>query len=255
MPEDLFMDEKPLILGHRGMGVGEGENSLLSLVKAVQIGADGVELDVALTSDGVVVLTHDSNLKRIVGLDREVSKITFKELKRKGFINLENLTTLEKVYLELPESAFINVEVKAPEAAKYLVSLIRSFNALERTLFSSFEHDCLLDIRDLYPRAKLGLLIGEEAKENKMNPLEYFQNLLTLYKPYSLNLPVQMFEEVGFANGLEFIKFIRKTGVKVALWTLNDPELFLKLKESIDIVITDNLQGILALLGGKKKKG
>ncbi len=66
-----------------------------------------------------------------------------------------------------------------------------------------------------------------------------------------MNLPVQMFEEVGFKNGMEFIRFLRKTGIAVALWTLDDPDLFLKLKGEIDIVITDNLQGMMALTGGR----
>ena len=47
------------VIGHRGMGTGEAENSLLSMVRAMQIGADGIETDVRLTADKVMVLSHD----------------------------------------------------------------------------------------------------------------------------------------------------------------------------------------------------
>ncbi len=243
------MEKRPLLLGHRGMGTGDGENSLLSLVRAVQIGADGVELDVHPTRDGVLVVTHDRDLKRTLGVDITVPESTYRLLKKKGLFYPEKLTTLEKVYLELPDTAFINIEIKDPLAAPLAVPLVRSFNALDRTLFSSFHHGCLLEIRKQCGDAKIGLLIGEDARGK--DPLAYFGELLSVYKPYSMNLPVQMFEEVGFKNGMEFIRFLRKTGIAVALWTLDDPDLFLKLKGEIDIVITDNLQGMMALTGGR----
>jgi glycerophosphoryl diester phosphodiesterase len=243
------MEKRPLLLGHRGMGTGDGENSLLSLVRAVQIGADGVELDVHSTRDGVLVVTHDRDLNRTLGVDITIPESTYRALKKKGLFSPEKLTTLEKVYLELPDTAFINIEIKDPLAAPMAVPLVRSFSALDRTLFSSFYHGCLLEIRKQCNDAKIGLLIGEDARGK--DPLAYFEELLSLYKPYSMNLPVQMFEEVGFKNGLEFIKLLRKTGIAVALWTLDDPDLLLKLKGEIDIVITDNLQGMMALTGGR----
>lgn len=246
------MSGRPLVLGHRGMGTGDGENTLLSLVRATQVGADGVELDVHQTIDGVVVVTHDSSLKRTMGVDLEIGGMTFRELKKMRLIGPEKLTTIEKVYVELPDKAFINVEIKDPRLAETLVPLISSFNALDRTLFSSFHHPCLLKIKKLHQDSLLGLLIGEDARGK--DPITYFGELLTVYKPYSLNLPVQMFEEFGLEKGLGFIKLVRNMGIKVALWTLNDPELLLKIKGEIDIVITDNLQGIMAALGGKNSR-
>ncbi|WP_292596307.1 glycerophosphodiester phosphodiesterase family protein [Mesotoga sp. UBA6090] len=245
------MNSRPLILGHRGMGTGAGENSLLSIVRAVQVGADGVELDVQLTADGVLVVNHDSNLKRTLGVDVELRDTSFKRLKKMNLVNPEGITTLEKVYLELPETAFVNVEIKDPRAADLVVPLVKSFNAIDRTLFSSFYHACLRKVKEKEIRAKIGLLVGEDARGK--DPVKYFEELLK-YEPFSVNLPVQLFDEIGFELGMRFIRFIRSRGVKVALWTLDDPGLLIKIRGEVDIIITDNLQGIMAALGGKSER-
>ncbi|PIJ60570.1 glycerophosphodiester phosphodiesterase [Mesotoga sp. H07.pep.5.3] len=248
---EVLMNFRPLILGHRGMGTGEGENSLLSLIRAVQVGADGVELDVQLSKDGVLVVNHDSSLKRTLGVDVEIKDTTFRSLRKMKLVRPDGITTLERVYLELPEESFINVEIKDPLAADHVVPLVKSFNAIDRTLFSSFWHECLRKVKEKDEKAKIGLLIGEDARGK--NPVEYFEELLA-YHPYSINLPVQLFDEIGFELGMSLIRFVRAKGVKVALWTLNDPALLIKIRGEVDIIITDNLRGIMAALGGKGER-
>lgn len=238
------------VLGHRGMGIGEGENSLLSLVRAVQIGADGIETDVRLTADNVIVLSHDEDLKRTLGVDVKVKEHTFKELKKMKLISDEKLCTLENMYLELPEDTLINIEIKDPEAAKFLVPLVKSFGALDRTIFSSFIHECLLEIKAAYPAAKIGLLIGEEAK-NK-DPKKYFTEKLLKYKPYSLHLPVQTFDYIDLETGIKLIKQLKASGIKIAFWTIDDPMLMLKIKGITDFAITDNVNGIISVTGGRR---
>ncbi|AKI97467.1 glycerophosphodiester phosphodiesterase family protein [Kosmotoga pacifica] len=236
------------VLGHRGMGKGEGENSLLSLIRATQFGADGVETDVWLTKDGSLILTHDEDLKRLFGIEIKIKEVSYKELKKAKLISDEKLTTLEKAYLELPNDAIINVEIKDPDAAKFVVPLVRSFNALDRTIFSSFIHECLLDVRKSDPKAKIGLLIGEEAEGKG---LEYIEELIAHYNPYSMHLPVQIFENFSLEASMDLLKSLRERNIKVALWTLNDSELAMKVRTCCDYLITDNLMAILAVRGGR----
>lgn len=238
------------VLGHRGMGKGEGENSLLSLVRAIQIGANGIETDVRLTADNVMILSHDEDLKRTLGTDIKVKEHTFKELKKMKLISDEKLCTIESLYLELPEDALINIEVKDPDAAKFLVPLIKSFGALERTIFSSFIHECLLEIKESYSSAKIGLLIGEDAKN--VDPEKYFSEKLLRYNPYSLHLPIQLFDYIEFEKGIKMIKELRAKGLKIAFWTIDDPMMMLKIKEITDFAITDNVNGIISVMGGRR---
>lgn len=239
----------PGILGHRGIGAGCGENSLLSLIKAIQVGADGVETDVWLTKDSTMVLTHDPELEKITGEKLNVKETTFKYLKKKGFINEELLSTLEMLYLEMPDDSLINVELKDVGAAPLVGQLVNSFGALDRTIFSSFHHECLEVLKNNVPEAHIGLLIDERAKTD--DPLEYFKELINRYNPYSLHLPVQIFDEVGLERGLELIDLLRQWEIRILLWTLNDPALALKVKDYCDYIVTDNLSQLIAVFGGK----
>jgi len=67
------MQHKTLILGHRGT-ISKPEDTLSAFKKAIEAGADGVELDIQKTSDGVIVVSHDENLKRTAGIDFDIRK-------------------------------------------------------------------------------------------------------------------------------------------------------------------------------------
>ncbi|HDP37306.1 MAG TPA: glycerophosphodiester phosphodiesterase, partial [Candidatus Atribacteria bacterium] len=72
----------PLIIGHRGAKGIAPENSLSGFKKAVELGIDGVELDVHLTKDGKLVVIHDIDLKRLTGIKIPIKQFTFEELKK-----------------------------------------------------------------------------------------------------------------------------------------------------------------------------
>lgn len=70
----------PLIVAHRGASAHAPENTLASFARAVQDGAEGIELDVRLSKDRVAVVHHDSSLERTAGLHPRISMLTAKEL-------------------------------------------------------------------------------------------------------------------------------------------------------------------------------
>ncbi|GAI92479.1 unnamed protein product [marine sediment metagenome] len=72
----------PLVIGHRGAKGIAPENSLSGFKKAVELGIDGVELDVHLTKDGNLVVIHDMDLKWLTRLKIPVRQLTFKELRK-----------------------------------------------------------------------------------------------------------------------------------------------------------------------------
>lgn len=70
----------PLCIGHRGASGHRTENTLAAFQLASELGAEMWELDTQLTSDGVVVVSHDDHLQRVFGVDRHISKMTADEL-------------------------------------------------------------------------------------------------------------------------------------------------------------------------------
>jgi glycerophosphoryl diester phosphodiesterase len=149
-------------LGHRGTGVNAAsnpfaENSLASFAAAMGEGADGIELDVEITADGVLVVMHDDTLDRTTTCSGCVSAFTFDEVREcrlvdgSGEVTGEPPPTLEEVFSVLPATALVNVELKAygaacatddtgPEAlATAAAQEIHRLGVADRTLFSSFD--------------------------------------------------------------------------------------------------------------------
>ena len=74
----------PLCIGHRGASGHRTENTLEAFEYAARLGAEMWELDTQLTSDGVVVVSHDDHLQRVFGVDRRISQMTAAELEGLG---------------------------------------------------------------------------------------------------------------------------------------------------------------------------
>ena len=77
----LKVDNQTQVVAHRGASSLAPENTLASVLKAMELGADQCEIDVQLTKDGEVVLLHDSLLKRTTGKPGVLTDYTFNELK------------------------------------------------------------------------------------------------------------------------------------------------------------------------------
>ena len=71
-----------MVFAHRGSSGAYPENTMLAFRKAVEEGADGIELDVHLSKDGEVMIVHDESLVRTAGLDRQVWELTRCELEK-----------------------------------------------------------------------------------------------------------------------------------------------------------------------------
>jgi glycerophosphoryl diester phosphodiesterase len=163
----------PLILAHRGASSAAPENTLAAFRLAIAQGADGVELDVQLTRDGVAVVMHDRTLKRTAGLRRRVSSIEASrvaELDCGSWFDArycgERIPTLRQVLELFDDRYVVNLELKAGRGAELVdavVEIVRARGAFERVVLSSFDHRLVRRARDVAP---------EIARATLMHPLD-----------------------------------------------------------------------------------
>jgi len=232
------MEVNMLVLAHRGMGKGRYENTLKSFKEGLGHVAHGIETDVRLTGDGVVILSHDATLKRTMGLETVVAEKTLGELDSMGLIGEDGLTTLEELYRTLPGDKYFDVEIKAPEAVPGVIDIVRKFDALDRTMFSSFHHECLDAFRKAFgDKTMIAPIIDREVL--KEGAEEFLDETVKKYRPFALNLNKELFNYMGIERGREMLEKFRAEGVKISLWTLNDPELFAQVRDVCDYLITD----------------
>jgi glycerophosphoryl diester phosphodiesterase len=127
-----------LKIGHRGAKGYVAENTLASFQKAIELGADGIELDVHLCQSGEVVVIHDDTIERTTSGKGFVKDYSATELKAFG------IPTLMSVFELVNKKCFINVELKTYETADKVAELIEQYVAekdwkYEDFIVSSFE--------------------------------------------------------------------------------------------------------------------
>ena len=116
----------PLIIGHRGAKGIAPENSLSGFKKAVELGIDGIELDVHFTKDGKLIVIHDMDLQRLAGLRIPIKQLTFKELKEYD-ISKFFTKNQEKIMEKLPEEKKYFLELKSIQANLFYLNIYEQF--------------------------------------------------------------------------------------------------------------------------------
>jgi glycerophosphoryl diester phosphodiesterase len=152
------------IAAHRGSSGTAPENTLAAYRDAVDAGADLVETDVQFTADGYAVAFHDKNLSRTTdgsGLAREITLDKINKLDAGAWFDEkfrgEHIPLLTDVIRLIKGKCYLNIEVKNIEGDDMdsrldkIISIIRSENYENYTLFSSFYYNTLLKIKQTYP--------------------------------------------------------------------------------------------------------
>jgi len=161
----------PRVIAHRGASHHAPENTLPAFEKVLEIGADGLELDVHLSKDGHLVVIHDENVKRTSNGRGYVKDLTLDELKGLDFgswfskdFRGTRIPTLEEV-MDLLKGwkGLLNIEIKSgpveyPGIEEKLIALMKKYKFEDQVIFSSFNHYSLRKVKELNPGMKIGLL-------------------------------------------------------------------------------------------------
>ena len=162
------------IIAHRGFSGVYHENTMLAFRKAIEIGADGIELDVHLSKDGQVMIIHDEALKRTTGLDGVISDYTREELEKISAGKTKNdefgftpIPSLEEYLAFMAEhkDKFTNIELKTapvyyPEIEEKTLELVRKFDLEKNIIYSSFNWLSIERMQRLGTISETGLLFS-----------------------------------------------------------------------------------------------
>ena len=226
-----------LNFAHRGFSGEYPENTMLAFKKAIEAGAEGIELDVHFTKDKEVVIIHDETIDRTTDGSGEVESFTYNQLcefdafgRFEGKYGFCKIPTLRE-YFELvaPIDGFMtNIELKTgineyPGIEKAVLEIIDEFNLRSRIIISSFNHFSVLRFKAIAPDVKCGFLeesrIVDFGSYAKKYGVEYIH---PLYKC----LTKDVFDEV-YSNG-----------IGINTWTVNDEDAVRFLAENkVDAVI------------------
>jgi len=161
-------DPRPLVIAHRGASGYLPENTMAAYALAIEQQADMIEIDLHLTRDEAIVISHDAGLEHLRA-EGEISERSLEEVRRlnAGIAHeREDLVpTLDEVLDDFGSQIPFNLEIKQGLCGGYpgieaaALAAVEQRGLLETTLFSSFYDPVLAELRERSPRARLGVLV------------------------------------------------------------------------------------------------
>lgn len=245
LPQDPFLPSargsRVLVLGHRGArGPGRPDNTVGAVTEALLQGADGVEIDVRLTTDGTLVCAHDALALTRTGGRREIATSAGGELLDAGGRN--PLATLPELLaaVEHPAGAHVVVEAKPVTdparmrpTADALAEALRAYPGNAAIIVSSFDAALLAMIRE----ACADLPVRTALLGEKSDPAEQIVQRAAEGGHDEVHLPL-----VGLLRTPEAAASARQHGLSVAVWGVDRrPELQWVASLGVDAVITDDV--------------
>lgn len=222
-----FAVRKKLVYGHRGAPVELPENTLEGFARALEVGADAIETDVHLTSDGHVVVFHDASAGRTCGTDELVAKSPLDRVRAwnagKTHAKADGVVFRVPTFSEALEAfphTFFNVDVKprSKEAVLAVVRAVHMHRAEERVRLTSFHADNVREARRAgYPCTGLGL---SEVLSLYTLPTALLERLA----PRGNAAQIPTHQGPLRLDGARFIAKCQSLGVRVDYWTIDDAD-------------------------------
>jgi glycerophosphoryl diester phosphodiesterase len=228
----------PLIIAHRGASVQAPENTMPAFRRAIELGADGIELDVHMSADGYLAVIHDETLDRTSNGKGLVKDRTLAELKSLDFgswfsgdFKGEKIPELEEVLQLLSGwDGLLDIEIKNgpvfyPGIEKAVADALKKFKRVERTVISSFNHYSLVEIRRYAPDIKTAPLY-----------------MAGLYKPweYARSLGASAIHPFFHNVVPDIVEGCKQNGIIIRPFTVNEPGYIKAVATAgVDGIITD----------------
>ena len=231
----LALFQNPTVMAHRGLSADAPENTLYAFSDAISVGADFIELDVQQTRDGVLVVMHDSNLKRTTGVNKDIWDVDYADIQNldagswfdPAYANAR-IPTLEETLQFVDKRAKLNIEIKPTKHGsdtleQDVAELITRYQYTDACYVTSFSYGSLKKVKEANPEIRTGYLMS--VAYGQFYSLKYAD-------AFSLNKVFVTSQVVNAAH---------QQGKQIFAWTVNSmSEVRSLCNLHVDSIITDN---------------
>jgi len=224
---------RTMVVAHRGGAAEAPENSVESFRLVLTNGySDMIEMDVAMTADGVLILAHDSDLMRQAGEPRKLADISWDEMRTFTLMTPQSrgqqfapVSRLEDALTAIAATCPMIIEFKhskrTPELVSRTITMVKEFGLMTNVVFMSLDYDDILAVQSLAPDARTGYFVSVEMGDFlglEIDAIAPRHNLITR----------------------AVMKKARNRGLPVFAWTVDDPARILELLDmGVDAIITN----------------
>lgn len=231
----LALFQNPTVMAHRGLSADAPENTLYAFSDAISAGADFIELDVQQTRDGVLVVMHDSNLKRTTGVNKDIWDVDYADIQDldagswfdPAYANAR-IPTLEETLQFVDKRAKLNIEIKPTKHGsdtleQDVAELITRYQYTDACYVTSFSYGSLKKVKEANPEIRTGYLMS--VAYGQFYSLKYAD-------AFSLNKVFVTSQVVNAAH---------QQGKQIFAWTVNSmSEVRSLCNLHVDSIITDD---------------
>lgn len=231
----LALFQNPTVMAHRGLSADAPENTLYAFSDAISVGADFIELDVQQTRDGVLVVMHDSNLKRTTGVNKDIWDVDYADIQNldagswfdPAYANAR-IPTLEETLQFVDKRARLNIEIKPTKHGsdtleQDVAELITQYQYTDACYVTSFSYSSLKKVKEVNPEIRTGYLMS--VAYGQFYSLKYAD-------AFSLNKVFVTSQVVNAAH---------QQGKQIFAWTVNSmSEVRSLCNLHVDSIITDD---------------
>lgn len=231
----LALFQNPTVMAHRGLSADAPENTLYAFSDAISAGADFIELDVQQTRDGVLVVMHDSNLKRTTGVNKNIWDVDYADIQNldagswfdPAYANAR-IPTLEETLQFVDKRARLNIEIKPTKHGsdtleQDVAELITRYQYTDACYVTSFSYGSLKKVKEVNPEIRTGYLMS--VAYGQFYSLKYAD-------AFSLNKVFVTSQVVNAAH---------QQGKQIFAWTVNSmSEVRSLCNLHVDSIITDD---------------
>jgi len=228
-PEDLLTPSRsrnpPEKISHRGAHQTLPENSIPAFLRAIELGADAIELDVHATSDGVVIVHHDPNVNAPGEARTRIADLSARDLSRFPLALGVEIPTLQTVLDGVGDQVRVYVEIKATDIEPLVVRCIRE--SADSCAVHAFDHRVVKTVKRIFPAIRTGVL--EVARH-----IDPVASLLAAGAQ-------DLWQEVSFIDK-ELVVRAHSVNARVIAWTSDDPDQWETLNElGVDGICTNRI--------------
>jgi len=233
--------KRPLIFGHRGASMHAPENTLSAFRLALEMGADGIELDITPSADGVPMVIHDPNLERTTNGKGDVRQLSAAEIQRyDAGVHFgskyagERVPTLQEVFEAFGNRTRYNLDMKTFYDAdrpivRTVLALIEEFKLEPYVLIASFSLDTLRWFTEESRKIRLGVLISQHTPHMMREDGRRWGVRYEALHPHHSLVDAQAMRRA------------RQHRKKMVVWTVNDPIRKREMAQlGVDAIITDD---------------
>ena len=232
-----------LMIAHRGASCLETENTLPAFVAAGNRTYFGIETDVHVTSDGELVIMHDSDTGRVAFESRIIEQSTLDELRG---VRIKDIDGGERTDLRIPlYSEYLSVcrrygkkavvELKERFEKKYIEKLLNVTGSTDDVVFISFCAENLICLREMLPDADIQYLAWNTGGHT-----------IDIIDRYGFDLDLCGYDLVNTEKtgvDAEKVRLIRSTGRKLNVWTVDRAEhAEMLIAAGVDMITTNCLE-------------